>query len=100
MIALTPEQKELALTAAIDRCIHIDSKEDRVYEIRSAAIEEGAKMAIQAVSPVLLKLRAISTGELRHAFNGMCPDTVEGASTRDPDCPACQALIEADQLLA
>ncbi len=100
MITLTPEQKELALTTATDRCIHIDNKEDRGFEIRAAAVEEGAKMAVQAISPVLLKVRAIATGELRHAFNGMCPDAVEGASTRDPDCPACQALSEADQILA
>ncbi|MGY4838020.1 hypothetical protein [Burkholderia pyrrocinia] len=48
---------------------------------------------------VLQQLRAIATGELQHAYNGMCPDQVEGPAVRDEDCPACRALLAADALL-
>lgn len=38
-------------------------------------------------------LTKIATGELRHVYNGGCPDEVEGPMARDPDCPACQVLM-------
>ncbi len=40
-------------------------------------------------------LTAIATGELRHVYNGECPDQVEGSKVRDSDCPACQVLMAA-----
>lgn len=40
-------------------------------------------------------LTKIATGELRHVYNGECPDPVEGPKVRDPDCPACQVLLAA-----
>lgn len=40
-------------------------------------------------------LTKIATGELRHVYNGECPDQVEGSKVRDPDCPACQVLLAA-----
>lgn len=40
-------------------------------------------------------LTKIATGELRHIYNGECPDQVEGPNVRDPDCPACQVLLAA-----
>lgn len=42
------------------------------------------------------QLAKIATGELLHDNNGLCPDIVEGHDSRDPDCPACQALIAFD----
>ena len=48
---------------------------------------------------ILRQLHAIATGELQHAYNGMCPDQVEGPEVRDEDCPACCALLAADALL-
>lgn len=38
-------------------------------------------------------LRRHATGELHHAFAGLCPDAVEGPDTRDPECTVCQALV-------
>jgi hypothetical protein len=29
-----------------------------------------------------------------HMYNGLCPDSIEGWETRDPECPACTALDE------
>lgn len=37
-------------------------------------------------------LRQYAEGRLSHLGNGLCPDSVEGYDTRDPDCPVCIAL--------
>lgn len=51
----------------------------------------------KAVAAQLLEhidgLTKIATGELRHVYNGECPDRVEGPNVRDPDCPAYQVLL-------
>jgi hypothetical protein len=51
---------------------------------RLAALEQDAE-----------RLIAIGAGRIAHVNNGMCPDSVEGHDTRDPDCPACRVLIAA-----
>lgn len=40
-------------------------------------------------------LTKIATGEIRHVYNGECPDQIEGSKVRDTECPACQVLIAA-----
>jgi hypothetical protein len=41
----------------------------------------------------------VGSGKIAHAFNGMCPDELEGHDTRDAECPACRALVEAQNYL-
>lgn len=38
------------------------------------------------------QLCEVATGKLKHNYNGMCPDAVEGYDKRDTDCPVCQLL--------
>jgi len=38
------------------------------------------------------RLRDVATGKIKHVFNGLCPDDIEGPNVRDPDCMACQIL--------
>ncbi|WP_434728596.1 hypothetical protein [Pseudomonas soli] len=45
------------------------------------------------------RLRTIGARNVCHVNNGSCPDEVEGHTVRDNDCPACQALMDADVLL-
>ncbi|ATB63309.1 hypothetical protein CLJ08_01160 [Pseudomonas mosselii] len=45
------------------------------------------------------RLRTIGARNVFHVNNGSCPDEVEGHTARDNDCPACQALMDADVLL-
>jgi len=40
-------------------------------------------------------LRAHAEGRIQHANRGLCPDSIEGHGSRDPDCPVCQALERA-----
>ncbi len=40
------------------------------------------------------------TWMIQHEEDGSCPDPVEDPSSRDPDCRACQVLIQADALIA
>ncbi len=47
-------------------------------------------------SSVLLQLLQVASASIPHSFNGQCPDVVEGPDVRDHDCPACQALIAAE----
>ncbi|MBU0521652.1 MULTISPECIES: hypothetical protein [unclassified Pseudomonas] len=41
-------------------------------------------------------LEGIAVGRTAHAFNGSCPDQVEGEMVRDDECPACQILLRLD----
>ncbi|MBF4628914.1 TetR/AcrR family transcriptional regulator [Curtobacterium flaccumfaciens] len=45
-------------------------------------------------------LLAVATGRQEHEYLGLCPDGVEGPDSRDPDCKACQVLVEAEQAVA
>ena len=56
---------------------------------------ETARAVASALVEHIDVLTKIATGELKHAFNGGCPDAVEGPNVRDPECPACQALLAA-----
>lgn len=53
----------------------------------------------QTTATLIEKLVKIATGELKHVYNGQCPDAVEGPLVRDPDCPACQVLLGVEQPL-
>ena len=45
-------------------------------------------------------LIAVATGKIPHNYrSGLCPDEIQPDS-RDPDCPACKILIEADGRVA
>ena len=45
-------------------------------------------------------LIAVATGKIPHNYrSGLCPDELQPDS-RDPDCPACKILIEAEGRLA
>ena len=39
----------------------------------------------------------VATGKTPHLYAGRCPDSVNGPESRDPDCPACQAISAAAQ---
>jgi len=39
-------------------------------------------------------IRVDAAFEMEHDWNGLCPDSDTGMSSRDPDCPACKALTE------
>ena len=45
-------------------------------------------------------LIAVATGEIDHTGKGLCPDRIEGFDSRDPGCPACKILIEAEGRVA
>lgn len=46
--------------------------------------------------PVNARLLDVATGKTPHLYAGRCPDSVNGPEPRDPDCPACQAIVSAD----
>ncbi len=41
-----------------------------------------------------LKAKFKAAFEMPHDWNGLCPDSVAGMDSRDPDCAACRALME------
>lgn len=45
------------------------------------------------------KLLKVSTGEIPHIYDGLCPDNMEEFETRDPECKACQILCESETLI-
>ena len=52
------------------------------------------------IKKLIAELIAVATGEIDHAGNGLCPDHIEGFDSRDPGCPACKILIEAEGRVA
>lgn len=42
----------------------------------------------------------VGTWMIQHVEDGLCPDPVEEPARRDPDCPACKVLIQADAVIA
>lgn len=46
---------------------------------------------------IIRDLVAVATGQVDHVYMGQCPDKIEGHTTRDHDCPACQAIMAAEQ---
>lgn len=59
--------------------------------------DDSPHQSLQLLSESLAKLYAISTGQILHVYNGSCPDATEGAHVRDDECPACNALVEAEK---
>lgn len=51
---------------------------------------------VPAERPVNARLLDVATGKTPHLYGGRCPDYVNGPESRDPDCPACQAIVSAD----
>jgi len=47
---------------------------------------------IDHTQPVNARLLEIATGEISHLYAGLCPDSVTGTRSRDPECPACRAI--------
>lgn len=45
-------------------------------------------------------LRDYAEGRIHHANAGSCPDSIEGPTARDSDCPLCQALDATQDCLA
>lgn len=68
-------------------------------EIEPAPTPAEPVTLVQIPASVLAGLFAVSSGQIGHVFNGLCPDTVEGFEVRDDECPACIELIEADEAL-
>lgn len=50
------------------------------------------------IRTILGNLVKVATNEVSHTYNGQCPDDLEGFAVRDPDCPACQAIVQAEEL--
>lgn len=59
-------------------------------------VVDAALASLQPVTQAQALLDA-ATGKTPHVFNGLCPDSIEGPDVRDPDCPACQALLGVTQ---
>lgn len=53
-----------------------------------------------AVVALLRRMRAVTDDRTPHLWNGACPEAEDGHSNRDPACPACAVLAEADAFLA
>ena len=47
------------------------------------------------IKKLIAELIAVTTGEIDHTGNGLCPDHIEGFDSRDPGCPACKILTKA-----
>ncbi|MCO2528489.1 hypothetical protein FA331_12975 [Pseudomonas aeruginosa] len=57
------------------------------------------EMMMPSTNELVRKLYDVATCRVPHVFNGQCPDSMEGSDVRDPDCPACQVLIQVGRQL-
>jgi len=54
---------------------------------------------MDTMQQIIHDLADVASGRIAHVYRGACPDDVEGDKVRDADCPACQALISADEAM-
>jgi hypothetical protein len=69
---------------------------------RVAAVEQIPAARLAERDALIRRLRDVGALVIQHRGKGYCPDGVPfdgGSEARDPDCEACQALMEADALL-
>jgi hypothetical protein len=59
-----------------------------INQIRNRIIDDLMRM---------VSLTHVATGEVLHRYEGQCPDETNNYEGRDPQCPACQIIIEAEQ---
>jgi hypothetical protein len=52
-----------------------------------------ARASLALVETVL----AVATGRVRHDYEGLCPDDVNGPDARDGMCKACNLLVDAER---
>lgn len=52
------------------------------------------------ISSQAARLLHVATGKIPHLYAGLCPDSVNGPESCDPDCPACQAIALTETQLA
>ncbi|MEX6780375.1 hypothetical protein [Pseudomonas aeruginosa] len=64
---------------------------------QAAETSNGAGMQFDL--SLALALYHIATGQTPHAYNGMCPDALEGHAVRDDECPACKAILRFEEAL-
>lgn len=84
-----------------DLITHIMPFDDYTADPVASAVSIRARTEpfVQVGATVLQSLYDIAVGRLEHVNNGMCPDKLEGYETRDDECPACLALIQAEAAL-
>jgi len=87
-------------------CLLLDTKDSapvsRWWDSAMVALDEWhkSKDLVSArpvpAEPVNARLLDVATGKTPHLYEGRCPDYVNGPESRDPDCPACQAIVSAE----
>lgn len=80
---------QMALEAgdAIDKLAHAMKIQGPAGFIAACAIAELTDFRKQVAA-----LIRVGSGEVPHTFMGLCPDSLNGSSSRDDACPACQVL--------
>jgi len=49
---------------------------------------------------IIRQLIKVGSRRIPHRYDGRCPDPLTEYQARDPNCLACQVLIEAENLLS
>lgn len=62
---------------------------------KDASHGQAPAQAAPADTEALDVLRAFAEGRINHINEGLCPDSITGPNSRDPDCRVCRALDEA-----
>lgn len=56
----------------------------------------GHQAGAQAVADELVP---VAENRTVHDYRGRCPDELEGYGARDPECPACAAMVRAESIV-
>ena len=49
---------------------------------------------------IIKDLIKVAKYEIKHDYQGFCPDDIDITQTLDPECKACQIIMEAERYLA
>lgn len=82
---------------AIEQILDSARTEMNIVQLLRGNHRELMRLDCLVAADLIEGLVKIATGELKHVYNGLCPDAVEGPLVRDPECPACQLLLTAER---
>ena len=81
----------------VDECMALRAERDALAALDGwHKAKDAASARPVPAEPVNARLLDVSTGKLEHINAGLCPDSINGPDSRDPACPACRAIAEAD----
>ena len=89
----TPEDLRRITDRDISNVWYVMALKELTNDPTKRPADEPPQDTSQLDATLIQQLLDVGSGKLRHDNTGGCPDEVEGFDARDPECPACRAML-------